>query len=84
MPVVLMGTHFWNPLIDWLRVSLLEAQEAIGPEDLELFEVTDDIDHAVEYITKRTEHLLKAFPAPGTQPDQSQPLPASPADPRAL
>jgi uncharacterized protein (TIGR00730 family) len=45
-PVVLMGTAFWSPLVDWLRTSL-EAGGFVSPGDVDLLTVTDDIDEAV-------------------------------------
>src|SRR3546814_687827 len=32
-PIILIGTEFWNGLIDWLQVQLLQ-QRRIGPTDL--------------------------------------------------
>jgi uncharacterized protein (TIGR00730 family) len=49
-PVVLIGTEFWSPLVNWLKDSLLERYETIGTEDAELFIVTDDLDEAVSHI----------------------------------
>lgn len=51
-PVILVGTDFWKPLVEWLRVSLLEEYHTISAEDLSLFLVTDDLDAAVGHIIK--------------------------------
>jgi uncharacterized protein (TIGR00730 family) len=48
-PVILMGTAFWTPLLDWLR-GTLEAQAYISPGDLDLFTLTDDVAEAVRII----------------------------------
>jgi uncharacterized protein (TIGR00730 family) len=48
-PVVLMGVAYWSGLIEWMR-STMAAESAIGPDDLDLMLVTDDVDEAVEYI----------------------------------
>jgi uncharacterized protein (TIGR00730 family) len=48
-PVVLMGTWYWQGLIDWMR-GTMAADGKIGPEDLNLFCLTDDVDEAVRYI----------------------------------
>lgn len=42
-PVILVGTAFWAPLVDWLRASLL-AGGTISPRDLDLITITDDLD----------------------------------------
>ncbi len=48
-PVILMGAAFWAPLLDWLR-DTLAPRGLISSEDLELFQVTDDVDDAVRRI----------------------------------
>lgn len=49
-PVVLMGSDFWNPLIDWMHRFQLTEHGFISPEDLEQFEVTDEVERAVSII----------------------------------
>ena len=48
-PVVLMGTAYWQGLIDWLRGPMLDSGK-IGAADLELLTVTDSVDEAVAVI----------------------------------
>jgi uncharacterized protein (TIGR00730 family) len=48
-PVVLMGTWYWQGLIDWMR-DTMAAEGKIGPEDLKLVCLTDDVDEAVSHI----------------------------------
>ncbi|MFV2111838.1 TIGR00730 family Rossman fold protein [Micromonospora sp. LOL_025] len=50
-PVVLMGADYWSGLLDWLR-DTMAADGKIGPVDLELICVTDDVDAAVRHIVK--------------------------------
>lgn len=45
-PVVLVGTEFWGPLVDWIR-STMETGGFISPGDLDLLTLTDDIHEAV-------------------------------------
>ena len=45
-PVVLFGSHFWGPLLDWLKRGI-EADGFISPGDLDLITLTDDVDEAV-------------------------------------
>ena len=49
-PVVLIGTDFWGGLVEWMKNVWLKQFATISPEDLLLFEVTDDIERAVEII----------------------------------
>ncbi len=53
-PVVLMGASYWQGLIDWLRDSVL-ASGKINPTDLDLLNVTDDVDEAVELMVRARE-----------------------------
>jgi predicted Rossmann-fold nucleotide-binding protein len=50
-PVVLMGTTYWQGLLDWMR-GTMQAEGKIGPEDLDLMLVTDDVDAAVRHIVE--------------------------------
>ena len=45
-PVVLFGSHFWGPLLDWIT-QRVKAGGFISPGDLELITLTDDIDEAI-------------------------------------
>ena len=40
-PIVLFGSEYWRGLVDWLRAPVL-AEGKVGPEDVEMIEVTDD------------------------------------------
>ncbi|MEU5548736.1 MULTISPECIES: TIGR00730 family Rossman fold protein [unclassified Micromonospora] len=50
-PVVLMGAEYWQGLLDWLR-DTMAAEGKIGPVDLELICVTDDVAAAVRHIVE--------------------------------
>jgi uncharacterized protein (TIGR00730 family) len=68
-PVVLVGKSFWEPLIAWVRTTLIK-EATISAEDVDLLRLTDDPAEVVEiinaYVTERREHA--AAVAPGTQP----------------
>jgi uncharacterized protein (TIGR00730 family) len=49
-PLVLMGTEYWQGLLDWMHDKML-AEGKIGPQDLALMRVTDDPEEAVELIS---------------------------------
>jgi uncharacterized protein (TIGR00730 family) len=48
-PVVLVGSAFWKPMVDWVRDGLL-AEGMIAAGDLDLFHVTDDPAEACRLI----------------------------------
>jgi uncharacterized protein (TIGR00730 family) len=47
-PVILVGIDYWKPFVDLLKEMLDEG--AIGPKDLDLLLVTDDIDAAMAHL----------------------------------
>ncbi len=61
-PVILVGTAFWAPLVDWLRSSLV-AGGTISPRDLDLITITDDLDTVIARIQACVECHT---PPPGT------------------
>lgn len=48
-PVVLFGCRYWEPLVHWLRDTML-AEGCIAPKDLELFSLTDEPAQVVDWI----------------------------------
>jgi uncharacterized protein (TIGR00730 family) len=54
-PVVLVGTSYWQGLIDWLRSSAL-AEGKINAVDLDLLLLTDDVDEIVHHIRTSAKH----------------------------
>ncbi|HEY5833696.1 TIGR00730 family Rossman fold protein [Streptomyces sp.] len=52
-PIVLFGTDYWGGLASWIRSTLI-AEGKASPLDLELFHITDDVDEAVERVTKES------------------------------
>jgi uncharacterized protein (TIGR00730 family) len=48
-PVVLMGSAYWQGLIDWMR-DAMAADGKINSADLDLLCVTDDVDEAIRHI----------------------------------
>ena len=49
-PVVLVGKEYWGGLLGWLRDKAV-ARGAIGPEDLDLMQCTDDMVEACRMLT---------------------------------
>ena len=48
-PVVLVGVAYWQGLLDWIRTSLVGTGR-IGPQDLDLITLTDDVDEVLRVI----------------------------------
>jgi uncharacterized protein (TIGR00730 family) len=49
IPIVLVGSGFWNGLLDWMRATLV-AQGMIAADDLSLMKLVDDSDAVVDAI----------------------------------
>ena len=58
-PVILMGMAYWSGLLDWIKQTLL-AEGKVSPEDLDLIQMTDDIDEAVQIILSADAALAEA------------------------
>jgi uncharacterized protein (TIGR00730 family) len=54
VPVVLFDKTFWNEVINF---KALQEYGVIGPADLKLFKIIDDVDEAFEYITRQLKKL---------------------------
>lgn len=55
-PIVLMRSAYWQGLLDWLAQAVVGGHMA-APVDLELLQVADDADEAVQIIVQRGEQL---------------------------
>jgi uncharacterized protein (TIGR00730 family) len=55
-PIVLMGRRYWSGLLDWLRESAQEMG-TIGPKDVDLLTLTDDVDEALQTILDANDPL---------------------------
>ena len=59
-PIILVGSNFWNGLINWIKETMLKKEKNISPEDLDLFSIVDDVDEALEIINQfYKRYLLK-------------------------
>jgi uncharacterized protein (TIGR00730 family) len=74
-PVILMGTAYWAPLLDWVRGTLADGG-FISPEDLDLIHLTDDVDEAVALIDAAYEERGGGPPPPATGDEQVGEIPA--------
>lgn len=63
-PLILFGRRHWTGLLDWLQSELRDDNRFIGPNDLKLLTLTDDVDEAVTVILE----YLKRVGPPETVP----------------
>jgi uncharacterized protein (TIGR00730 family) len=50
-PVILVGSSYWNTLVEWMKEQLLETQK-ISKDDMNIFRVMDDPEEIVQYVRK--------------------------------
>ena len=50
-PIVLLGTAFWSPMVEWIQTTLV-AEGMVSEEDLDLLQVVDDPALAVELVVE--------------------------------
>lgn len=48
-PIVLLGTHYWAGLVEWIRQSMI-GEGRISPGDLDLLYLTDSVEEAVQIV----------------------------------
>ncbi|MBF0212857.1 MAG: TIGR00730 family Rossman fold protein [Magnetococcales bacterium] len=53
-PMILFGSEYWQGLVDWMKQTLLTAG-TISPEDVRLFEITDDPKEVVRMVMAHLE-----------------------------
>lgn len=51
IPIILFGTPYWQPLLDFIETQLRTTFETIGPQDTSLFTLTDDMDEVIKVIS---------------------------------
>ena len=63
VPVILVGSDFWNGLLDWIKGTMLEKHHNISPKDLDLIPIMDDPNEVAAALTEyyspsQPEHTL--------------------------
>lgn len=48
-PIILVGTEFWQGLIDWIKTTLLDVKN-ISPKDLDLIHLVDTEDEVIDIL----------------------------------
>ena len=62
--IFLVGTEYWKPLLDFIRVSML-AEGTISPEDFALLRITDDLDAIVHFTEEQLEQKARELEEAG-------------------
>jgi uncharacterized protein (TIGR00730 family) len=51
-PVIMLGKDYWKDLVSWIKKTMLGKNRMICPDDLDLFQLTDDPEAAVAAIKR--------------------------------
>ena len=51
-PIVLFGSDYWGGLLKWMRETMEQREHCIGPQDLDLLQLTDDTEEAAPSCCK--------------------------------
>jgi uncharacterized protein (TIGR00730 family) len=51
-PVICVGHDYWDGLVDWFKKTLIAKYHSIEAKDLAIFTVVDDIEEAVDLVSK--------------------------------
>ncbi|NNC49339.1 MAG: TIGR00730 family Rossman fold protein [Flaviramulus sp.] len=49
-PIILVGTEFWEGLMDWVKKTLLNSFENISAKDLDLMHIVDSEDEVISIL----------------------------------
>ncbi len=47
-PIILVGSEYWNGLLEWIKKTLLEKYQNVSKKDLDLFTIVDTSDEVIE------------------------------------
>lgn len=51
-PIILVGSEFWDGLLEWVKSTLLDNFKNISPTDIDLIEVVDSAEEVIEILNK--------------------------------
>lgn len=55
IPIVLVGEDFWQPLLDWMKAKMHDANQAIDSNDLKLYTLVKSVDEAFDIVSRSEE-----------------------------
>ena len=49
-PIILVGSTFWNGLIDWIKETLLKTNKTVSNEDVLSFHIVDEKEEVIKIL----------------------------------
>jgi uncharacterized protein (TIGR00730 family) len=60
VPLVLVGSAYWQGLLNWMKEVMMDAEKNVSPADLELLKIADTADEVAEHVMQfYTKHALQ-------------------------
>ena len=53
-PIILVNKEFWTPLLEWIRTTIYEKNNAISKDDMDIYHLVENADEAYELIKQLT------------------------------
>lgn len=50
VPIILVGKNYWQPLVEWVRAQLLDEFKTISAEDLNIWQIAEDVEQAYKLV----------------------------------
>jgi len=57
VPVICVGSSYWNGVDKLIKETLLEQDHTISPEDLDLYTILDDTEEIMKIVSKAKNHV---------------------------
>lgn len=73
IPVILYGSEFWNPLLEWIKRSLVQYHATVSEEDLGLYVVVDSVEDAYQFIRTAKPRIIQPYNQHYRNFDQQKP-----------
>lgn len=51
-PIMLVGSEFWDGLMEWMKKTLLSNNSNISPDDLDLIHIVNNADEVIDILDK--------------------------------
>ena len=60
VPIILVNKEFWQPLVNWIKTTMLEKEQTISKTDMEIYHLVNNADEAFEMIKglTKSKHLF--------------------------
>lgn len=58
VPIMLWGSAFWGPLVDWIERQMRDELHTISPDDMNIFQVVDSVEEVMVVVNAMKERAV--------------------------